>query len=198
MSTRSRFLLTCGSAALTLALAPPSDPVQAAGGHEITLARSRVAMLERGRIVASFDATGDIKGMLTVTIDRGVGAALGGEWVLVSRYLRDLTPEGEPDEQAVERRAALPGEELHRLHKEYIEIRERGTLRGSISGGALVFDVDGRLTGIEGLQLAIQGGSIEFKGAAGSGTLTASGLRDQSGTGSLTLASRAASSQEVK
>jgi hypothetical protein len=149
-------------------------------------------MLENDRIVVSFDAAGDIRGLFTATIDRGANGALKGEWVLVSRYSRDLTPEGEPDELAAERRAALPGMELHRQHKEYLEIHERGTLRGSIAGGALAFDVDGRLRAIESLQLAIDGGSIEFEGASGKGSLTAANLRDEDGSGTLSLAPKAA------
>ena len=185
-----------GLLALCLIAAPP-NPARAAGRHEVTLSGARVSMLEKDRIVASFDAAGDIRGLLTVTIDRDTKGALTGEWVLVSRYTRDLTPEGEPDELAAERRAALPGMELHRLHKEYFEIRERGTLRGSIVGGALAFDVDGSLRAIESLQLAIDGGSIEFEGASGKGSLAAANLRDEGGSGTLSLTPKAAT-QEAK
>jgi hypothetical protein len=197
MCHRTRSLSVWGLAALVLIAAPP-DPVQASARHEVALSRARVSMLEKDRIVVSFDAAGDIRGLVTVTIDRGADGALSGEWVLVSRYLRDLTAEGSPDDLAVENRAALPGEELHALHQEYIEIRERGTLRGSIAGGALAFDVDGRLNTIESLQLAIAGGSIEFEGATGAGSLTGANLRDDGGTGTLSLTPGAVSTQGVK
>ena len=173
MSTRTRSFLTCGIAALSLALAPASrDPVQAASGFEVALSGARVDMIEKDRIVASFDATGDIRGLFTATIDRDEKGALSGEWVLVSQYLRDLTPEGEVDERANDERAALPGEELHRRHKEYIGIHNRGTVHGSITGGSLSFDVDGRLRTIESLQVSIDGGNLEFRGMAGAGSLT--------------------------
>ena len=189
--------LSWGLAGLLLIAAQPQN-IQASGGHQVTLSRARVSMLEKGRIVASFDAGGDIKGLLTVTIDRDAQGALTGEWVLVSRYLQDVTPEGEPDDLAQDERAALPGWELHGLHREYITIRERGTLRGSITGGALDFDVDGTLRGIESLQLAIKGGSIEFAEAAGSGSLAAANVRPESGTGTLRLATEATSTERVK
>jgi hypothetical protein len=188
--------LSWGLLALCLIAAPP-PPTQASDGHAVTLSGARVSMLEKGRIVVSFDAAGDIRGLVTVTIDRDAGGALKGEWVLVSRYLQDLTPEGEPDERAIENRAALPGEELHALHREYMEIRERGTLRGSIAGGALAFDVDGSLRAIESLRLAIDGGSIEFDGATGAGSLTTANLRNER-TGTLSLTPKAATTKGVK
>jgi hypothetical protein len=199
MSTQTQALLTCGLAALSLALAPANrDPVQAASGFEVALSGARVDMIAKDRIVASFDATGDIRGLFTATIDRDDKGALSGEWVLVSRYLRDLTPEGEPDELAIDRRAALPGEELHRLHKEYIEIHNRGTLRGSITGGSLSFDVDGRLRTIESLQVSIDGGNLEFKGVTGTGSLVGSNLQSESGIGTLRLATQPVATEGVK
>ena len=196
--SRSRALLMCGTAALTLALAPANhDPVQASNRFEVALSGARVDVIEKDRVVASFDATGDIRGLLTAMIDRDANGALSGHWVLVSRYLRDLTPEGEVDDRAIETRAALPGWELHARHKEYFEIHDRGTLRGSIAGGVLSFDVDGRLRAIEFLQLSIDGGCLEFKGLTGAGSLTGSNLQTQSGTGTLSLAPQSAT-QGVK
>lgn len=199
MSTRTRSLVMCGAAALALALAPANrDPVQAANRFEVSLSGARVDMIERDRIVASFNAAGDIRGLFTATIVRGADGALRGEWVLVSRYLRDLTPEGEVDDRAIENRATLPGWELHARHKEYFEIHERGTLRGSIGGGALSFDVDGRLRAIDSLQLSIDGGNLEFKGVTGGGSLTGSNLQNASGIGALSLAPQSAATQGVK
>lgn len=196
--TRTRSLLMCGAAALSLALAPANrDPVLASSRLEVALSGARVDIVE-DRIVASFDATGDVRGLFTATITRGADGALRGEWVLVSRYLRDLTPEGQPDVLAADQRAALPGWELHGRHKEYIDIHERGTLRGSIAGGALAFDVDGRLRAIESLQLTIDGGNREFKDISGAGSLSGSNLQSTSGIGALSLAPQSVSTQEVK
>ncbi len=199
MSTRTQALLTSGIAALSLALAPANrDPVQAAGGFEVALSGARVDMIGKDRIVASFDATGDIRGLFTATIDRDDKGALSGEWVLVSRYMQDLTPEGEVDELASDRRAALPGEELHRRHVEYMDIREGGTLRGSITGGSLSFDVDGRLRTIESLQVSIVGGNLTFNGMTGSGSLMGTNLHSERGIGTLRLAAPAVATEGVK
>ena len=197
MSHRTRFLSAWGLAALCVIAAPPSS-ARAASGSEVALSGARVSMLDKGRIVASFEARGDVRGMVTVTIDRDAKGSLGGEWVLVSRYVRDLNADGQVDDRMAAERAALPGAELHGLHKEYIDIFEGGTLRGSVTGGSLAFDVDGALVGIESLQLAIDGGNLSFAGAKGAASLSASGLRDENGTGTLRLEPATASSEGVK
>jgi hypothetical protein len=181
MSTRTRSLLTCGAAALTLALAPANrDPVQAATQHVVSLSGPRVSVIDAAHLVVSLEAKGDIRGLLTLTIDRGgSAAALKGDWALVSRYGIDLN--GANQEVRADEQESL-------IHQERFAIKDRGTLNGLLNGGTLVFDGAGRLTGIEGLQLSISGGAIEFAKAAGSGSRSAANLQDAYGTGTLTLA----------
>jgi hypothetical protein len=108
------------------------------------------------------------------------GAAIAGEWVLVSRYLVDLL--SGRDE------LGPTGEHEGMVHEEHVVIHERGTLVGSISGGTLRFDSEGRLNGIEGLRLAIVRGDRDFAQARGGGSLTASNLQDaQTGSGRIAL-----------
>jgi hypothetical protein len=175
----------CGSAALALALAPANhDPVQAATQQVVSLSGPRVSMIDAAHLVVTLEARGDIRGWLTLTIDRsGSAAALKGDWALVSRYGVDLNSANE--EVRADEQESL-------IHQERFAIRNRGTVNGLVTGGALVFDGAGRLTGIEGLQLAITGGALEFAKTAGSGSVSASNLQDAYGTGTLTLA------QEVK
>jgi hypothetical protein len=197
MCHRTRFLSAWGLAALGLLAAPPSSA--RAASTDVALSGGRVSMLEKGRIVASFEASGDARGLVTVTIDRDGKGGLSGEWVLVSRYVRDLNADGQVDDRMASERAALPGAELHGLHREYIDIFEGGSLRGSIVGGALAFDAtDGALVGIESLQLVVDGGNLSFLGAKGTASLTASSLRDQNGTGALRLAPATTSNEGVK
>ena len=195
--SRSRSLLMCGAAALALAAA--SHPAEAASPVDVALGGARVDMIARDHFVASFEASGSIRGLFTATI-RTTDGKVGGEWVLVSRYLRDITPDGKPDTLAADERAALPGWDLHARHQEHFEIHERGTLRGTIAGGALSYDVDGRLRSIDGLELAIAGGDREFAGMSGTGSLSGSGLHDKGvGTVSLApLAPKASDLAEVK
>lgn len=197
MCHRTRSLSAWGLAALCLLASPPSS-ARAASAPEVTLTRSRVSILEDGQIVASFDAGGDVRGMLTVDIDRDAKGALTGEWFLVNRYVRDVNADGEVDDRMAAERAALPGVELHGLHREYIEMCDGGTLRGSITGGSLDFDVDGTLRGIQSLTLAIDDGNLTFSGMKGAGSLTASNLRDENGTGTLRLAPASASKEGAR
>jgi hypothetical protein len=189
MWNRTRYL--CGIAALALAVAP-ADIAHAAAAQDVALKGARLDMLPDGRAVVSFESSGAIRGLLTLQIERD-GDAVRGQWVLVSRFLQDLTPEGEVDERAQEIRASLPGDELHLLHREYVRIVNRGSLFGSIDGGALDFDVDGRLRSVAGLALTIKGGSEEFAGRTGAASLDAANLHDATrGTGTLRLAPPAA------
>ncbi len=196
MSTRPFLMRGAAALALAVAMGAPAE-VQAAAPQDVTLSGARLDMLADGRIVVSFDASGAIRGLLTLQIDRAADAARG-KWVLVSRYLQDVTPDGAIDDRAQEIRASLPGDELHLLHKEYVRIEERGTLHGSIAGGNLDFDVDGRLRSIGALKLAIDGGCLAFEGLTGSATIDASNLHQgTSGTGTLRL-SAAPAAEGVK
>jgi hypothetical protein len=182
MSTRTRILLMCGSAALALAIAPAShDPVQAANRQEVRLSGPRVSTLGGGAYVVTLEAAGDIRGLLTLDLKSNGATVTAGEWVLVSRYLQDTITGSEE--------LGPTGEHDGIVHEERIAFRERGTLRGSISGGGLSFDSEGRLAGIDGLKLAVVGGDIEFAGAAGTASVSASNLQDErNGSGQAVLA----------
>lgn len=190
--SRTRSLLMCGAAALTLASAGPG-PLHAASRVDVTLSAARVDRIGKDRIVASFEASGAIRGLFTANIAQGAEGALKGEWVLVSRYLVDVTADGQPDTLLPDERAALPGAELHARHREYFVIKERGTLRGTITGGSLSFDVDGSLRSIDSLQLTIDGGDREWSGMSGAGSLSGSNLQSENGIGNVTLTPQAAS-----
>jgi hypothetical protein len=192
--TRTRFLLVCGAAALALAAAPA--PASAASSEDVTLSGARLDMLSDGRAVVSFSASGAMRGLLTLQISRD-GDAVRGTWAFVSRYVEDVTPEGEIDPRAQEIRAALPGPELHLLHKEYIRFVNSGGLQGSIDGGTLDFDVDGRLRSVGALRLTIAGGSGDFAARRGALSLDAANLHDgTAGTGTLRPAAAADAAAE--
>jgi hypothetical protein len=169
--SRTRSLLMCGSAALALALAPANhEPAQASVRLDVDLVRPQVSVAADGALVVTLEAGGDVRGLLTLSLAPDSRVATG-DWVLVSRYIVDL-PEG----------GDTPN------HEEHIAFYERGTLRGSIAAGTLVFDAAGRLTGLDGARLAIAGGDLEFSGATGTATLGLDGLQDPAaGAGTLVL-----------
>jgi hypothetical protein len=183
MSTRTRFLLTCGSAALALAAMPATAPVLAASGQVVALSTPRVSVVDAARTVVTFEASGDIRGVLTLNLLNGSGGALTGDWSLVSRYVQDVAGGGDERPQSTDRRGDEPD------HNEAIEFVERGTVRGTVVGGALGYDAHGQLYSLDALALQVGGGYVEFAGATGSGDASASNLQDpDSGSGVLNLA----------
>jgi hypothetical protein len=187
MSTRSRLLLMCGMAALVLAAAPAiHDPVHAAASRQVVeLSGPRVSVVNAARTVVTFEAKGDIRGLLTLTLLREGNAPVSGEWALVSRYVYDLTT-GNAD-------LGAGAEDAGYADSEKLAFAERGTIHGAVAGGTLGFNADGQLYKIDGLRLQIAGGNFDFEGALGNGSLSASSLQDfNDGAGTFVLA------QEVK
>jgi hypothetical protein len=186
MTRRTRSLLICGLAALALATTPANhDPVHAATRQVVTLSFPRVSVVDAARTVVTFEAKGDIRGLLTLTLIRGTSekgaASLTGEWALVSRYVYDMLT-GDAD-------LGPTGEDAGYGHREGLAFAERGTIHGPVTGGTLGFDDNGQLSGIESLGLQIADGNLEFAGALGSGSVSASDLQDVTyGSGSLVLA----------
>ena len=183
MSNRTRSLLACAVAAVALAAAHAGDALAASSAREeIRLTAPRVSALGGGTHVVTFEAAGDIRGLLTLTL-KADGASVSGEWVLVSRYIYDS---GSGSEELTTGLAG--GEHASTVHEESVAFRERGTLKGRVSGGAVVLDAEGRLSAIDGLQLAIGDGNLEFSGSTGAATAFASGLQDaRNGSGTLVV-----------
>jgi len=179
------------AALLFAAAASWPQPGQAgeASAHQIALSEARVSPLPDGRIVVSFHATGDVRGLLTLTLARAADGQIGGEWVLVSRFLQDLDPDGIPLEDPNAGDHSEAGTDSGEPQQEYAAFVERGSLSGRISGGVLAFDGAGLLERIDALGLEITHGSLEFDGASGAGTAIANGLNDgAAASGSLSLA----------
>ena len=187
MSMRTRSLLMCGLAALLLAAAPAiQDPVHAASNQQmVELSGPQVSVVDAARTVVTFQAKGDIRGLLTLSLIRDGDAPLTGEWVLVSRYVYDLTT-GNAD-------LGPNGEDAGYASDDKLAFADRGTIHGAVAGGNLGFDGNGQLNSIDGLRLQVAGGNYDFAGALGSGSASAKDLQDNTyGSGTLVLA------QEVK
>lgn len=182
----TRTLWKCGLAALALAVMPATpDPVHASTRQVVTLSNPVVSVVDAARTVVTFEAKGDIRGLLTLNLVRatsGKGApSLTGEWALVSRYAYDMLT-GDAD-------LGPTAEDSGYGHREGLAFADRGTINGPVTGGTLTFGDNGQLSGIESVGLQIAAGNLEFAGAAGGGSVSASGLQDvYNGSGSLVLA----------
>jgi hypothetical protein len=149
----------------------PAKPDQTGTTRSVTLSVARVSVDANNRLVVSMEACGDLLGELTLMIDRNSDNTIrGGDWALVVGHAEySGTPDADGDQ---------PGVKLVR----------RGTLWGSISGGTVLLNSDGGVASLDGLQLTLGSGSLEFDGATGSGSAQATDLQDtQTSRGSLIL-----------
>lgn len=148
------------------------------------LSRARVSNVSPARVIVSADSIGDLPGLLTLTLDVAPdGQVTGGEWALVVSYVEDLDPRGPQEESA---HGHGPDDTPHH---EYVQLVDKGTVGGSIAGGAIARDGNGTVTAVNGARLTIESGSLTFASVqAGGGTASLGSLSSVgSSRGRLTL-----------
>ena len=109
-----------------------------------TVNGSQTASAESGSIALNLNATGDLPGLLSVTLRHEGGNVSGGTWKLtVLPQNADATS------------------------------TETGTLTGSFTGGTVTLDANGIATALGSAQIAVQSGTGQFEAVtSGSGTLS--------------------------
>lgn len=124
------------SVALTHATATYSD----------TLSGSQTASAESGGITLNLNATGDLPGILILTLRHEGGNVSGGTWTLTV-----LPPNADATSS------------------------ESGSMTGSFTGGTLSLDANGIITAANSVQLNVQSGTGQYAAVTGgSGTLSLS------------------------
>jgi hypothetical protein len=111
-----------------------------------TVSGSQTASAESGSVAFNLNATGELPGMLSLTVRHEGGNITGGTWKLtVLPANADATS------------------------------NPTGTLTGTLSAGTLTLDTNGIATAASAVQLTVQSGSGQFEAiASGTGTLTLS------------------------
>jgi hypothetical protein len=111
-----------------------------------TVSGSQTASAESGSVAFNLNATGELPGMLSITVRHEGGNITGGTWKLtVLPANADATSS------------------------------ETGTLTGSLSGGTLTLDANGVTTAAGSVQIAVQSGTGQFEAiTSGTGTLSLS------------------------
>ena len=119
---------------------------QATSTYNGTISGSQTASAESGSVALNLTATGDLPGMLSLTLRHDSGNISGGTWTLtVLPSNADAT--------------SSPS----------------GSLSGSFSGGTLTLDANSIATAANSVQLTVQSGTGQFAEVnTGSGTLTLS------------------------
>ena len=107
---------------------------------------SQTASAESGSVAFNLNATGELPGMLSLTVRHDGGNITGGTWKFtVLPANADATSS------------------------------ETGTLTGSFSGGTLTLDTHGVASGASSVQLTVQSGTGQFEAiTSGTGTLSLS------------------------
>lgn len=115
----------------------------AASNYNNTLTGSQTASAESGSVAFNLNATGDLPGMLSITLKHEGGNVNGGTWKLtVLPSNADATS------------------------------NETGTITGNFSGGTITLDANGIVTGASSVQLNVQSGTGQYQAVTtGSGTL---------------------------
>ncbi len=170
----TRLFSAVGLVLLLAGVAPSAADAAGAGVSQMSqLSQPRGDVLEDGRVVVSFAAAGDLRGLLTLTLTPAGDGSYDGQWAIMVTHADTTDPETglEPEiEEHVE------GEPEHH-HQDFLTIVHRGALAGSVSGAVVTFAGDGTVADVAG-NLTVSQGTLEFAGATGSGQAT---------TGSLTL-----------
>lgn len=127
--------------ASALALAACVALAHAAVSYNSSVTGSQTAAAEG--VSLNLNASGDLPGMLTLTLKHEGGRVAGGSWALT------VLP---ADADALS--------------------AEKGRLSGSVAGGTLSIDANGIVTAAEGLQLTVQNGTGQYAAVTGgAGTL---------------------------
>lgn len=115
-------------------------------GYNNTVSGSQTASAESGSIAFNLNATGDLPGILSVTLRHENGNVNGGTWTLT----------------------VLPA-------NADASSTEIGRLTGTFTGGAITLDANGLATAASSVQLSVQSGAGQFEAiTSGSGTLSLS------------------------
>lgn len=115
----------------------------AASNYNNTVSGSQTASAESGSVALNLNASGDLPGMLSVTLKHEGGNVNGGTWKLtVLPSNADATS------------------------------NETGTITGTFSSGTVTVDANGVVTGASSVQLNVQSGTGQYQAiTSGSGTL---------------------------
>ncbi|HEX8149828.1 MAG TPA: hypothetical protein VF591_21790 [Pyrinomonadaceae bacterium] len=131
----------------SLALIAGGALARAAAVYNAALVGSQTASSESEGVALRLNASGDLHGMLQLTLRHEGGNVTGGSWTLTV-----LPPNADASSS------------------------EKGRLTGGVAGGAVTLDEHGIVTSAASVRLTVQGGAGVYAGVtAGGGTVSLSG-----------------------
>jgi hypothetical protein len=145
--------------------------------YDLTLSQPRTSQPDPNKPVITFEVSGAIRGLLTLSLD-GSSGTVTGQWALLAAYADNSGPDGWVPPTTDDDNPAT--------HRDYVRFVDSGTLGGPLTGVVLETGAQGQITGIDMAQAALTIATRSFAGASGSGTLSAAGI-DQGGNGAGSL-----------
>jgi hypothetical protein len=134
------------------------------------LSNAVVSKHQDGDMVVVMTAKGELPGTLTLKLQRDAAGTnvTGGEWAFLVSYTKEVHNED-----------GTHGESLV----------QRGTVKGTISGGQVTLDGNESISSVNSVQLVLNGGTLTFhKTTTGNGTGQATNILDNAtSTGTLNL-----------
>jgi hypothetical protein len=136
-------------------------------------------VLSDGSVVVTFTATGDLKGLVTLTLHPGAGSAYAGTWGFTVQHVENTDPVTGEDVDYEDGLEALatgqPDVDVPGGPPVYFALIDQGSLTGVVTNAVVSFDAAGKLADVSAT-LTIASGTKEFAGATGTGQATVSGL----------------------
>jgi hypothetical protein len=161
-----------------------SDPVSETTAKNAVLSRAVAAGTGGDKYVVTMEAGGDLPGSMSLILERDPDSGtISGEWVLVVSYIEDL---GHSHRISDAKGLNAPNHDDGHGGERLIN---KGTIRGTVTGGRLTLNADQKPVSIEGATLSVISGSLEFSAlSSGSGTVEGTNLDDiKTSVGSLAL-----------
>ena len=144
--------------------------------YAVTLTTPRITTDANGHVVASLEAQGDLRGMITFELDPdGAAGAMTGKWAFVVAYVQNVNADGTVATEVVDHHEDMHNNDTEH-HREYIRFVRQGTVFGTVSTAKLRTGADGAVEGIDFAQLVVANGSMTFASATGVGSITVSPL----------------------
>jgi hypothetical protein len=158
------------------AAAPP--PTTAPVEHHSAFGAPRTSTLANGTVVVSFEAAGDLRGLVTLTLRSADGGGYAGEWAFTVAHADHTDPATGEDPELEHAFGGSEGTDdtgQEPAHKAFVTLVHQGSLAGAVSHADLTQGADGGLTRLQAT-LTVDQGASEFSGATGSGQATLDGL----------------------
>jgi hypothetical protein len=131
-----------------LALIVSYSPALHAQGssHSSWMSPADIVKLKSGQTSLTVRVDGDLSGRLTLVVKPDSDGGLTGTWALVDSHIEDGVGDSET-------------------------LVQRGTIKGTLSGGFATFGPGGRIIGFRDLRLQVTGGTLAYAGiTSGSGS----------------------------